>query len=254
MSNPKKDESPLINIIINVLLPVLALSYLSKDAGLVDDPKPYHIGPHKALLVAICIPLLYGIYHFITTKKCNLFSAIGLTSVLLTGGVTVYLWNPGGTVKPDAALWFGMKEALQPLILGGIMLASHWTKSPLFREFIYNPSLFDINKIENIVNEAGKEERYKTLLLRNTLLFCGSFLLSSILNLIVSFYFLGPLDFSASNAQELYNQGVARITGWGYLLIGVPLLLISALIVFKHTRDLKALTGLKTNEVLTITT
>jgi len=252
MSAKAKEESPLVNIIINVLLPVMVLSYMSKDAGMVEEPKPWHLGPHKALLIAILIPLIYGIYHFAKTKEFNLFSGIGLISVLLTGGVTLYLWNPDGTVKPDAAFWFGLKEAVQPLILGGVVLASHWTKSPLFREFIYNEGLFDISRVEKAVEEKGIKESYAKLLFRNTLIFCASFVVSAILNMHLAQHFLGSLDFTAINAQELYNQGVAKITGWGFVVIGLPLMVIAAFIIFKHSKDLQKLTGLPKEDVLLI--
>ena len=55
-------EHPLANILINVLIPVLVLSYLSKDPALQEqlgkDAKPWHIGPIKALVVALaCTPI-----------------------------------------------------------------------------------------------------------------------------------------------------------------------------------------------------
>ncbi len=250
MPSKAKEESPLLNIIINVLLPVMVLSYMSKDAALVDEPKPWQIGPQKALLIAIIIPLAYGIYHFIKKKEFNLFSAIGVLSVLLTGGVTLYLWNPDGTVKSDAALWFGLKEAIQPLILGCVVLASHWTKGPLFKEFIYNDAIFDVSRVEKKVEENSQKEEYKGVVLRNTLIFCASFVVSAVLNMFLAHHFLGALDFTAENAQELYNQGVAKITGWGFVVIGLPLMVIAGFIIFKHSRDLQNLTGLGKEEVL----
>lgn len=251
MSTKAKEESPLANIIINVLLPVIILTHMSKERiGFGEDDKFWHVGPLNALFIAIAIPLVYGIYHFIKTKEFNLFSGIGVLSVLLTGGVTLYLWNEDGSVKPDAALWFGLKEAIQPLILGGVVLASHWTKSPLFREFIYNDGIFDVPRVEKKVEELGKMDAYKQVVFRNTLIFCGSFLISAILNMFLAQHFLGALDFTAENARELYNQGVAKITGWGFVVIGLPLFVLAAFIIFRHAKDLQKLTGLEKEEVL----
>jgi len=241
-----------MNIMINVLLPVIVLSKMSKDPALVEEIQPWHLGPQKALFIALVIPLAYGIFHFIKTRKFNLFSAIGIFSILVTGGVTLYLWNPDGTVKPDAALWFGLKEAIQPLILGGVVLASHRTTGPLFREFIYNESIFDLSRIESKIKELGKENEYNQVIFQNTLVFCGSFVISAIMNLILAYYFLGSLDYSSDNAQQLYNESVAKITGWGYVVIGLPLLGISAYIIFKHIKDLQKLTGLEREEVTLI--
>ena len=130
-------EHPLANILINVIIPVLILSYLSKDpelqARLGKIAKPWHIGPLKAMILALALPLGYGVWHFIKTRKGNFFSALGMISILLSGGLTLYLWNKDGTVKPNAGFLFGIKEALIPLVLGIAILTSHRTASPLIR-------------------------------------------------------------------------------------------------------------------------
>ncbi|MFN7343134.1 MAG: hypothetical protein ACK5TA_07345, partial [bacterium] len=122
MSDPDKkakpaQENPLANIFINVLIPVLALSYLSKEPG-AAEAKSWHIGPLYALFVALAFPIGYGLWFFVKTKKMNFFSALGLFSVLLTGGLTLFLWNKDGTVKENAAVLFGLKEASIPFVLG----------------------------------------------------------------------------------------------------------------------------------------
>lgn len=250
-SMSKKQESPLVNIMVNVLLPVLALSYLSKDPVLDNiEAKPWHLGPMKALMVALALPLGYGIWHFLKTKKFNLFSGVGVLSVVLTGAVTLYLWNEDGSVKPDAAFWFGAKEAIQPIILGVAFLLSSKTKSPLFSEFVYNDAIFDLQRIQKSVAEQGKKAEHEEIIRKNTLIFCSSFVISAILNFCLAFYFLGDLDFSAVNARELYNSGVAKITGWGFAVIGLPLLVFAGFVFFKLIREVEALTGLSREEVI----
>ena len=73
--------------------------------------------------------------------------------MLLTGGLTIFLWNKDGTVKEHADVLFGLKEASIPFILGLAVIGSHYTPSPLLRTFLYNDNLFDIPKIENRVDE-----------------------------------------------------------------------------------------------------
>jgi hypothetical protein len=157
MAVPKTTkEHPLANILINVIVPVLILSYLSKDpelqAKLGKVARPWHIGPIYAMVAALALPLGYGAWAFVKTRKFNFFSGLGLVSVLLSGGLTVYLWNKDGTVKPNAGVLFGIKEALIPLVLGIAILTSHRSASPLIRVFLYNDSIFDIPKIENRVD------------------------------------------------------------------------------------------------------
>jgi hypothetical protein len=180
-------EHPLANILINVIIPVLILSKCSKDPILQEKlgnaVKLWDIGPLKAMILALALPLGYGAWHFIKTRKGNLFSAMGLISVLLSGGLTLYLWNKDGSVKPNAGLFFGIKEALIPLILGAAILTSHRTANPLIRTFIYNDSLFDIPKIETRVAEISAHATYNQILFYATKLFAVSFFLSSLMNL-----------------------------------------------------------------------
>ena len=247
-------EHPLANILINVLIPVLALSYLSKDPefqqAIGKSVRPWHLGPVKALCVALVFPIGYGIWHFVKTRKGNFFSALGMASVALTGGLTIYLWNNDGTVKPHADVLFGLKEASIPLILGIAVIGSHYTKSPLLRLFLYSDSLFDIPKIEAKVSELNAGASYQKILFQATLLFAASFFLSMVLNFGLALYFLGSLDHTAPNARELYNEQVAKLTGWGFAVIGVPILVFLFLTLRRLLGQLRSLTGLKDDELM----
>jgi hypothetical protein len=247
-------ENPLANIFINVLIPVLALSYLSKDAATQElmgkDVRFWHLGPLKALFVALAFPIGYGVWFFVKTRKMNFFSGLGLFSVLLTGGLTLFLWNKDGTIKENAAVLFGLKEASIPFVLGLVIFASHWSKTPLLRTFLYSDSLFDVNKIERRVKELGKEEEYQKVLLDSTILFAASFGLSTLLNFGLSLYFLGGLDHQASNAREIYNEQVAKLTGWGFLVIGLPIMVFLMFALKMLLNGLGKLTGYKDDELM----
>lgn len=247
-------EHPLANILINVLIPVLALSYLSKDPVIQEllgkDTKFWHIGPMKALGVALAFPIGYGIWFFAKTKKMNFFSGLGLFSVLLTGGLTLFLWNKDGTVKEHAAVLFGLKEASIPFVLGIVIVVSHWSKTPLLRTFLYSDSLFDVNKIENKVAELNQQSAYEKLLFNATLLFAMSFFVSTLLNFGLSMFFLGDLNHAAENAREIYNEKVAKVTGWGFVVIGVPVMIFLFFTLKKLLNGLKRLTGLKEEELM----
>ncbi|MGA0845329.1 MAG: VC0807 family protein [Luteolibacter sp.] len=258
MSETKKpnsaQEHPLANILINVLIPVLALSYLSKDPALQESlgkaVRPWHLGPVKALILALIFPISYGVWHFAKTRKGNFFSALGLISVLLTGGLTIYLWNQDGTIKPNAALLFGIKEASIPLILGIAVIGSHFTASPLLRVFLYNDSIFDISRIERRVEEISAHDGYGQVIYRATWLFACSFFISALMNLGLAWYFLGGLDHAAANAREIYNAQVAKLTGWGFAVIGIPILAFMFFTLRRLMIRLGQLTGLKDDELL----
>lgn len=247
-------EHPIANILINVIIPVLILSYLSKDPAIQTQlgkvPQVWHIGPLKAMALAITLPLAYGAWHFIKTRKGNFFSLLGLVSVLLSGGLTVYLWNQNGTVKPNAGFLFGLKEALIPFILGIAILTSHRSPSPLIRVFLYNDSIFDIPKIEARVAQTSSHGAYDALLLGATKLFATSFFLSSLMNLALAQWFFRAFDPSAIDALESYNAIVAKITGWGFAVIGVPILIFIFFTLRRLLKDLGSLTGFKDEELM----
>ena len=87
----KKDESPLLNLGINIVLPVIILKQLSE-----------RINPTVALVVALMFPVGYFLYDYIKLKKKNLISVLGFVNILLTGGLA--LLNAKG-------IWFAVKEA-----------------------------------------------------------------------------------------------------------------------------------------------
>ncbi len=255
MSNHKPpQEHPLANILINVIIPVLILSYLSKDPALQEKlgkmVKPWHIGPLKAMILALALPLGYGAWHYLKTRKGNFFSALGLISVALSGGLTLYLWNANGTVKPHAGLLFGIKEALIPLVLGIAILTSHRTPTPLIRVFLYNDSIFDIPKIENRVAENSSHAEYERILLGATQLFAASFFLSSLMNLGLAQWFFRGFDAAAFDALENFNTIIARVTGWGFAVIGVPTLIFLFFTLRRLLKGLGKLTGLTDDELM----
>jgi hypothetical protein len=247
-------EKPLTNILVNVIIPVLALSHLSKDPALQEamgkSVHAWHIGPGKAMIIALAFPVCYGLWFFIKHRKANFFSLIGLGSVFLTGGLTLYLWNADGTIKPHAAQLFGLKEASIPLILGSAIFLSHWTRSPLLNIFLYSPQVFDIKRIEKEIHARDAIQPYGKLLFSSTIIFSSSFLISTVLNYLLALHFLGGIDTQAENALTLYNEGISALTLWGFVVIGVPILGILFFLMMRLVKGLGKMTGLDTDQVL----
>jgi hypothetical protein len=175
---------------------------------------------------------------------------LGLASVLLSGGLTIYLWNKDGTVKPNAGLLFGVKEAMIPLVLGVAILCSHRSTTPLIRVFLYNDTIFDIPKIENRVAEISAQDEYDRLLLGATKLFAASFFVSSLMNLGLAQWFFRGFDATAADALEKYNGIIASVTGWGFAVIGVPILIFLFLTLRRLLKGLEKLTGLPEDQLM----
>ena len=254
-------ENPLTNIFVNVLVPIVALTMMSDDPGILEqlraegvdakEPRPWHLGPVKALIIALTLPVCYGVWFFCRHRKLNFFSVIGLVSVLLTGGLTLYLWQEDGSVRSNAPTLFGIKEGSIPLILGLAIFGSHWTKTPLLNTFLYSPQIFDIGKIERLVRERNAMEGYARLLFTCTIFFSASFLISTFANFFLAQHFLGDINFNDKlEARRQYNNGVGKLTFWGFIAIGVPILVILMLVMWHLVKGLKKLTGLDTEEIL----
>ncbi len=245
MADPAPKENPLHNFLLNVLLPVVALGVLSKEGG-----KPWQIGPVWGMVLAVAVPLGYGIWFFLRHRRMNAFSLIGLGSVLLTGGITLVTWRPDGTIHPHAARLFALKEASIPLILGLCVILSHRTKTPLVKVFLINPEIFDVGRIEAAIAEKGHQQEYAALLWHAALAFGGSFLASTVLNYFLAMHFLGGVDTLAANARELYNAAVGRQTFWGFLVIGAPIFVMLFATLTFVVKRLERLTGLGRDHLL----
>ena len=78
---PADQENPLANIMVNILIPVIALSWLSKDGD-----KAWHVGPINGMIIAVLLPTVYFIWHFIKVyfvRNNNEGSPFQINSLLL---------------------------------------------------------------------------------------------------------------------------------------------------------------------------
>jgi len=246
----KQQDNPLANIMWNVLIPVAALSFLSKGD---NDPlhqaageKLWHIGPIWGMALAVSLPLIYGLRHLIITKKPNFFSVLGIISILLTGGIAIMAFQKDGTVDAEAPFWFALKEAAIPFVFGVTILLSHWTKTPLVKVFLYNPDFFNIPKIEKRVNENENLAKYQKLIFSGTLLLAGSFFISMVMNYFLAMYFLT----GETGSQADFNAAVGKLTWWGFAAIGAPMMVILMVTMWRFVSGLKKLTGMENDEIL----
>ena len=237
----KQQEHPLSNIMWNVLIPIVALSFLGKNGD-----KFWHVGPVAGMLIAVSLPVCYGIHHLIKTRKPNFFSILGVVSIFLTGGIAIMAYKDNGTVDTAAPQWFALKEAAIPFVFGVTILVSHWTKIPLIRVFLYNPEFFDIPSIEKRVHQKSVQPAYRKLIFSGTLLLAGSFFISMVMNYFLAMYFLR----NNIHSQEAFNDGVAKLTGWGFAVIGIPMLIILMVIMWRFVSGLKKITGMENDEIL----
>lgn len=240
---PNKSQSSLLGIFINILLPVLILDYCSAGpANPLERPEGenfWHIGPVWALVIALSLPLVYGIRSLVVSRKFDLMSVVGMAGVLLTGVISIFVIGPEGRIHSATPWLFAGKEALIPLILAAAVVVSRSAGTPLLNMFIYTPELFDVRRIEQTVAANGEERAYQKLLANSSWILAGTLVASSIGNFFLSLSFMSSVIQQPEAEQQVaYNAAIGSITWWGFLIIGIPIL---AALVFIMTRLIKRL-------------
>jgi len=224
MSTQKK-QSNIVNILINIVLPFLILTKFSRESIL---------GPTLGLVVALSFPLGYGLLQYYQTKKINFFSAIGLVSIVLTGGI--------GLLKLDPK-WIAFKEAGIPFIIGCAVLISQKTKYPLVKTFF--KEMLDLEKIDTEYEKKGSKGRFEKLLGRSSYYLAGTFFLSSFLNFI-----LAKSLVKSAPGTEIYNTELAKMAALSFPVIVVPTMIIVTLVLQRIFHDIKEHTHLELEEVV----
>jgi len=81
VTQQKEQQSGFLgNLLFNIAIPVVIMTYGSAEE---------YLGPAWSVVIALSFPLTYGIVELRKTKKVNLFSVLGIVSVLLTGGISL---------------------------------------------------------------------------------------------------------------------------------------------------------------------
>jgi hypothetical protein len=223
---PPKQENLLLNLVCNLVLPALVLSKLST---------PERLGPVYGLVVALAFPLGYGAWDFVQRRQANFISIIGFVSVLLTGGL--------GLLHMDG-LWFAVKEAAIPTVIGFAVLISLKTKKPLVHTMLYNPQVIDVPRVDAALEERNNRAGFDRLLVTSSYLLTVSFLLSAVLNFGLARYLLT----SVSGTPE-FNAQLAKMHLLSWPVIVVPSLAMTLLALWRLLSGLKHLTGLSMDEI-----
>jgi len=237
-------ENLFLNLIFNFGLPIIILRKANDWIGDLliqwfEVPTESKLVPSILLGLALLFPFFYGAYDLLKRKKWNIFSILGIISVLLTGGIGLI---PGGTVN-----MFAIKEAAIPAIIGFVTLFSLRSKKPLVELLLYNPQVFDIEKIENELKIRDTKSEFKKLLFKCTWLLAATFLLSAILNYYLSKTIVVTEPFVDANA---FNNEIGEMMIWSYLVIIAPCMLVSGYALWTLIKGIKALTGLNMESAL----
>lgn len=219
-------ENLLLNLVCNVALPTAILTWMSGDRWL---------GPKWGLLVALAFPVGYGLYDFIARRRWNFISIIGFVSVLCSGGFG--LLKVGG-------IWFAVKDASIPGIIGFVVLGSMGAKTPLVTELLYNPQVIDVEKVEAALAARDAQKPFARLLRQSTGLLSIAFFVSAALN-----YGLARHLLQSPPGTAAFNGELAKMHLLSWPVIVLPSMAMMMFVLWRLLRGITALTGLTLDDV-----
>lgn len=222
----EKGENLLINLLFNIVIPVIILSKFSK---------PDYLGPYYGLATALLFPVAYFLYDFVTRKKTNIISIIGFVSILLTGVIGLLNFP---------SEWIAVKEAAIPLLIGICVLISIKTNYPLVKTFIYNDKILDVEKIDAILEENGNKASMERMLNFSSIYLAASFLISAVLN-----FTLAKILIQSPTGTPEFNEEMAKMTALSYPVIALPCTIIMMFILWYVIRSIKKFTNLKMDDI-----
>jgi hypothetical protein len=222
-----KKENMLLNIAINIVVPTVILSKFSGESAL---------GVELAIIVALGFPLAYGLREFFQVGKFNLFSAIGIISIMLTGGMALLKLPPE---------YIAIKEAGIPALFAIFTLISLRTRFPLVKTFLYNDKIMQVTKVDEALLRLGSKPAFERALVNASYLIALSFIISSILN-----YILAVVILVSEPGTEAFNAELGKMSALSFPVIAVPATIVMMIALFYLFKQIKKLTQLDLEDIL----
>jgi hypothetical protein len=202
-----KKENPLLNIGCNLIIPTVIMMKFSGDE---------HLGQVYGLVTALAFPLLYGLYDLLGAGKVNVFSLLGLVSILMTGGI--------GLLKVDRT-WMIVKETSFPLVMGVFVVGSEWFGKPIVRRVL--DQMIDLTKVREVYREVNQEPQFEKRLKTASYMLGSTFFISAILNFLLAFFVL-----KGQPGTEEFVNSLGKMTGLSFPVIALPMMIMVGCILF----------------------
>lgn len=225
----KKDSkpNPLVEILVTIIIPAVVLMKLSSADRL---------GPLGALALGLAFPVCWGLWDGWQRRKLSWLAVLGVVSTLLTGGI--------GVLALDAK-WLAVKEAAVPGLIGLVIMASAWSRTPLIHMLVFNASLFDVERVNKALHEKNSVEAFEQRLRQGTMLLAGTFFFSAVANYILACWIV-----HSPAGSEAFNAELGRLTLLSYPIIALPCTAMMMGLMWWLAREAKHLTGLNMGDML----
>lgn len=201
----KGRESLVLNLLINLAVPTVVLTQLSGEDRL---------GPINGFLLALALPLAYGLYDLISQRRLNLFSSAGILGILFTAGIGLFRLDPQ---------WIAIKESAVPFATGVAVVASQRTRYPLLKTFM--SKIVDVQRVESAFDEKGRRDVFERRLVLGSYLAAASLFVSAALN-----FALAKVVIVSQPGTVAFNQELGKFTVLELPIITIPSIVILVLI------------------------
>lgn len=222
-----QQENMFLSLIFNIAIPYYILMKASD---------PTVLGPEKSLVVALLFPITYMIWDWRKRQDYSIVSILGFINVLLTGGL--------GLMKVEG-IWFAVKEAAVPGVIGLACLVSLRKSKPLIHVLLFNDAVFNLKRIEVELDDPEKKKGFDQVVSSTTVLLSLSFFLSSILNFGLAFYLI-----KSPAGTEQFNQELAKMQLYSYPVIVLPSMIVMGYALYRFFAEIKSITGLGMEDIL----
>lgn len=192
-----------LSFLINIAIPVMVLLTLSAEDRL---------GAMPALLVAVGIPLVWGAFNFIRTRRLEPSAVLGFLSVLATGVIAVFEMN---------TRLIAVKEAVIPFGFAVVLLYSNTTRFPI--STLLADTVQRRDRVRKSVESQGKQREYRVHLIKTGTIWATIMMLSGTIK-----FALGIWIMQSPAGTQAFNHELARYELWqlptSFSLTGVLIL------------------------------
>ena len=188
-----------VDLLANLAWPFVVLTWLSGEAAL---------GPRWGPAVAMAAPLAYALWRRVVEGRTSAIAVLVVVSIAL---------NALAGFLPLQARWFAAKEALLPVVFGGLFAITALRGPGLLADLIHE--LVDPARLAAALAARDATAAYTLRLRRGTLAFGGVLAASGGLGGALALALVTSPTGTPGFAEEL-----GRYTAWSYLVVNVPVL------------------------------
>jgi hypothetical protein len=219
-SNQTKQTGMLANLAFNIIIPTLILTKASS---------PERLGPVWAIVVALAFPIGFGFWDLYQSKKVNGFSILGIVSVFLTGGISLFELDPK---------YIAIKEAAIPGIIGIVVLLTHNTRYSIVKMLLLNERMIKLDKLNAVLLENQQHVAFDKRLKLSGYIVSLSFFISSTLNYLLAKYIV-----TGQPGTTEFSEQLGKMTALSYPVIVIPSMIVLIFAIFYLFSGIKKLTG-----------